>query len=824
MMPQVAIAFILHDDASYLVPSIQSFREAGEVFAFVSRVPWHDQPGDWEAAARVAQEAGAEVVLGDWHSEVEHRQFALAYLREKGYTHALIPDGDEIIEPALLQHLQQIAAVGLADRVYVHWDTYWKSPEYVIRPREAFTPCLLLDLRVAEPVGGRNFTGGRSLLLGTEYGLVHHLSYVGPDSRIRRKLATWGHKNEVLPGWWEQVWQAWDADKLLQSLHPTHPPAYGFAERIIVPDLLLPALSCYRELLNTEQGVPAGLADKLGIEDVSSKGNAEATTGSEGHSVSPPSPLSILALPAHWPKVSVIIPLHGGREDLRLCLDSLDGCQDLLHEVILVDNASPDDALGAAEGHPQVQVLRNTENTGFAHACNQGAQAASGDLLLFLNSDTVVPQAGLVRLVETLLRSGSIAASGPYTNRAGHGQQIASTYTSLATLPLFAYDFASRSAEDSDCDMLVGFCLLVRHSAFTEVGGFDERFGLGTFEDNDLCYRLRRAGYRLVRAARSFVHHGGSQTFARMEMDVASLLRHNETLFRRKWYDDIDSGYASHLSGLSLEPIRFSADRHPDLRTRRIAELARRADISLCMIVKDEERVLADCLASACPFFREMLLVDTGSTDRTKEIAREAGAIVYDFPWTDSFAEARNESLRYAQGKWLFWMDADDTLPPASGEALLHAALSAPAHIAGFVVPVQFVDDGPAPDGSTSGAGGTRVDHVKLLRNVPGLQFEGRIHEQILPSLRPHGDIARCEAVVMHSGYDTSVAGQAKKRVRDAKLLTLDLAERPDHPFVLFNLGMTDHYGNEHEGAVSWLRQSIAKAHRALLLGLFDAN
>ena len=147
-------------------------------------------------------------------------------------------------------------------------------------------------------------------------------------------------------------------------------------------------------------------------------------------------------------------------------------------------------------------------------------------------------------------------------------------------------------------------------------------------------------------------------------------------------------------------------------------------------------------------------------------------------------------------------MDADDTLPIASGEALLHAALTAPAGIAGFVVPVQFVEEG-------EGAG-TRVDHVKLFRNRPGVGFEGHIHEQILPALRKGGgEIARCGAVVLHSGYDTSPEGQAKKRARDAKLLALDLAARPDHPFVLFNLGMTDHYGGEPEGAVRWLTRCI---------------
>ena len=791
------VCYILHDDASYLAASIQSFQEAGKVFAFVSRVHWHDQPGDWQAAAQVAQDAGAEVVLGEWRSELEHRQFALACLREQGYTHALIPDGDEIIEPALLHALTRIAASELAERVYIHWDTYWKTPEYVIRPRERFTPCMLLDLRAAVPTGLRDFEGGRSLLLPPDYGLVHHLSYVGPDSRIRRKLATWGHKHEVRPGWWEHVWLHWDANKLLRDLHPTHPPAYHFAERITPPALLQSALLRYEEL---DREIGRG-----GEGEIGRQGDKEINTKSfllPAFSLSPPLPISL----------SVVIPLHGGREDLRLCLDSLEACREMVSEVVVVDNASPDDALEEADGRDWVKVVRNEENRGFAAACNQGAAASTGEILLFLNSDVVVPAVGLARLLESLRVSGSIAAAGPYTNRAGHGQQIAPTYTSLDTLDLFARDFASREAADEDCDMLVGFCLAVRRSAFVEVGGFDERFGIGTFEDNDLCYRLRRAGYRLTRSGRSFVHHGGSQTFQRLNLDVSALLSRNERLYRQKWQADLDCGYASHLSGLSPQPVRFDPARHPAIRARQIAELARRADISLCMIVKDEERVLGECLQSARPFFREMIVVDTGSTDRTKAIAREHGAQVHDSPWTDSFSDARNESLKYAQGKWLFWMDADDTLPPASGEALLHAALHAPAHIAGFVVPVQFVDEGPSRDGA-SGAGGTRVDHVKLFRNLSGLRFEGRIHEQILASLRPHGDIARSSALVLHSGYDTSPEGQARKRIRDAKLLQLDLRERPGHPFVLFNLGMTDHYGGEHAGAIGWLRQSIEAAN-----------
>ena len=202
------------------------------------------------------------------------------------------------------------------------------------------------------------------------------------------------------------------------------------------------------------------------------------------------------------------------------------------------------------------------------------------------------------------------------------------------------------------------------------------------------------------------------------------------------------------------------------------------------------------------PFFSQVVVVDTGSTDRTKEIIKEVGAELYEFPWPDSFSAARNESLKYAKGKWVFWMDADDTLPFTSGEIILENALTAPKEISAFVVPVQFVDEGPGA--------GTRVDHVKLFRNDPRVRFEFRIHEQNLSSLRAlGGEIARSAAVVLHSGYDVSDEGQARKRERDEKLLKLDLAEHPDHPFVLFNLGMTAHFTNAHEDAIQWLTRCI---------------
>jgi glycosyltransferase involved in cell wall biosynthesis len=89
------------------------------------------------------------------------------------------------------------------------------------------------------------------------------------------------------------------------------------------------------------------------------------------------------------------------------------------------------------------------------------------------------------------------------------------------------------------------------------------------------------------------------------------------------------------------------------------------------MIVKNEQDNLPKCLASVEGIFDEIVVVDTGSNDRTKEIAREFGANVFDFPWIDDFAAARNEALSHATGDYAFWLDADDVVEPEQREKLV---------------------------------------------------------------------------------------------------------------------------------------------------------
>jgi tetratricopeptide (TPR) repeat protein len=171
-------------------------------------------------------------------------------------------------------------------------------------------------------------------------------------------------------------------------------------------------------------------------------------------------------------------------------------------------------------------------------------------------------------------------------------------------------------------------------------------------------------------------------------------------------------------------------------------------------------------------------------------------------------------------------MDSDDTMPPEQGRRLaelvsgdwsnLCAApegpcrqigpVPLPSNVLGFVMQVHC----PLPDedGSIST---TIVDHVKLFRNRPDLRFEHRIHEQILGAIRrAGGDVVFTDVHVIHSGADHSPEGKRKKLRRDIRLLKLDLWERPDHPFVLFNLGMTYHDAGRHVKAASALERCLA--------------
>ena len=456
----------------------------------------------------------------------------------------------------------------------------------------------------------------------------------------------------------------------------------------------------------------------------------------------------------------------------------------------------------------RVAVIRNEENLGFAKGVNQGLAAATGEYLVLLNNDVVVTPGWLERLVGCATHDWpEIGLSGAVTNYAPPPQLVEPGYADLAGLDAFA---ARRAAEFAgqgvDAPRLTGFCLLVRRAVLEAIGGLDERFGLGFFDDDDLCLRARRAGFRLALALDCYVHHFGSRTFRGLGVDTAKQLDDNLALYRDKWGAQEAAKYRTPAPPAPAVDAPLIVPAAPGPPRVAIPAVAGKPRVSLTMIVRNEEHHLGECLASVRDLVDEAVVVDTGSTDRTREIARSFGCVLGEFPWVDHFAAARNAALDRATGDYALWMDADDRLDEENRGRLRALIAGLAGGNEAYVMKCLCVPDGP-------GAGGTVVDHVRLFRLHPAHRWTYRVHEQILPSLRATGaEVRWSEVCVRHVGYvDASV--RRRKLDRDLRLLKLDERDRPGDPFTLFNLGSVYHELGDYRAAAEVLERSLAGSH-----------
>ena len=165
--------------------------------------------------------------------------------------------------------------------------------------------------------------------------------------------------------------------------------------------------------------------------------------------------------------------------------------------------------------------------------------------------------------------------------------------------------------------------------------------------------------------------------------------------------------------------------------------------VALCMIVKNEESYLCDCLKSVVDLVDEIVVVDTGSDDGTLEILRDFDIEAHRFPWANNFAAARNEALKHASCDWIFQIDADERLLPESRDELKTALKNKK------VTSISVLIDSPKSDGK----GHISRAH-RLFRNVPGISYSGRIHEQISPSVaKLNGHEGESNIRLQHLGY-----------------------------------------------------------------------
>ncbi len=222
--------------------------------------------------------------------------------------------------------------------------------------------------------------------------------------------------------------------------------------------------------------------------------------------------------------------------------------------------------------------------------------------------------------------------------------------------------------------------------------------------------------------------------------------------------------------------------------------------VSLTMIVRDEEENLGDCLEGVVELADEMVIVDTGSSDATRDIARHFGAKVTEFEWCDDFSAARNAALDRARGEWIFVLDADDRILDRD-QVLLRALFERlPADDRAFCMHrVSLATDGHV---------GSEIEQALLFRRSEDVRWRYRVHEQITPALLQRDVIFTSTDIrIIHTGY-RDAATLAAKAERNFRIVQKELADRPEDPFLNFSLGMMLVDQRRHSEALEPLRRS----------------
>lgn len=210
-----------------------------------------------------------------------------------------------------------------------------------------------------------------------------------------------------------------------------------------------------------------------------------------------------------------------------------------------------------------------------------------------------------------------------------------------------------------------------------------------------------------------------------------------------------------------------------------------RHEISLCMIVRNEEEYLDRCLESVAGVADEMVILDTGSTDSTEEIARRHGARVLEHTWRNDFSEAKNAALDIAKGEWILVLDADEELAPNSRANIRELVNAGEAD--GFEVTVRS----EMPETDILKFEDTKI--VRLFRNRKEYRYTMPIHEQIRSSIeKSGGTIVQSDLMIIHHGYSRRfVQGKGNRTERNLLMLKDAVVQFDSNPYLHYQIGVT---------------------------------
>lgn len=472
--------------------------------------------------------------------------------------------------------------------------------------------------------------------------------------------------------------------------------------------------------------------------------------------------------------VTIAILAWNSWDTTRACLDSLRPTLGMRDQVIVVDNGSTDSTAAGLRLYPWVEVITNSSNRGMAIGWNETAARARHDIVIFLHNDTLLVHQWIDPLVAAFEDAG-LGAAGPRSDCAAGSQEVPALGEATGPeLRRLARQWArEHRGSISEAPRLNGFCLAVRRDRLAEVGGFDEGYGPGGLPDADLSRTLVEAGYRLAVCHGSFVHHAGHRTYEANGLD---------------WVADREKGRQRLL------------ERHGPEASRDEPVL-----VSACLIVKDEEDRLGECLASLDGFADEVIVYDTGSTDRTVAVAEEAGATVIEGYWDDDFSRARNEALGYCRGDWVVWVDADETLQTSDRAGLRAKLVRTATTVDAYSVRIQNL--------TGVGVGSEFSHHAARLFRRRRCEWTGRLHEQIARR-ETHDPIVQADigtVWIRHTGYlNESLSGRnkAERNVRVAQA-EVDSGDGWDRGYSLTSLGRSLLLAGRAEDALERLTEAL---------------
>ena len=701
-------------------------------------------------------------------------------------------------------------------------------------------------------------------------------------------------------------------------------------------------------------------------------------------------------------KYSIIIPTYNELDLLTACISSVfKNTQDF--ELIIIDNGSTDntriylDFLVASYKNVFFGTLK--KNMGFAVAVNVALPKTKGKYIILLNNDTLVTpgwadsMVSIIPAAEKFFNVSNISLVGPVTNNSGGDQQIeVDRYfpdqlddSALKHRKAFKGNF-------SLAGFLSGFCLLFKREVYESIGGLDDKYKIGGWEDNDFCLRANIAGFKCVVDKSTFIHHYGQVTLKKLKSPYPPVFLSNQLYFFSKFYSSshrklitvcrarnaedylpefltrasvfsdeiivlldrttdnsskiisafpkvtsiffqekefdeyrdrstllrlatehkadwilsldvdeiIEDSFTYDYAHQLMNPLNpeilcydlsfrtfFNGNSHfrsdgvfgqlhgvrfwrvlPDqkirslghsglhcthgpmiptfytrfLRTRikhygyntpdkcktkydwytaldpkplpkstgpegyrhlisnsySVIAWKENCSLSLCMIVRNEEMNLFGFLSKYYQFFDDIVIIDTGSSDRTVKIAETFGCRVFKTKWRDDFSKARNFAKSKCSTPWIFFLDPDEEIP-VSDFCFIFKLIE--QHNDAFLFQVfNFLKDGTI----------AYSDNVRLIRNIPEIYFSNYVHENISKSVSEHHlNVGISPISIKHFGYLKSDKIASVKAAQYGKMLRRQIQDDPKNPIAYFHYAFHYFRAGQDEKAVNCLKKCL---------------